>query len=161
LAINLDGFAVLLILFFLFLLSSRKVQPAPTPTPAVTVSLDVSPSRFNPCEAVTVQGFVMKENAPVVNVPVTVYADALGVTQPVLTVSTDANGEYSASGTVGSDRHFTAHAELPVTVWAQAIVDGVTHESPHYALTVYVDECMGPCAGAFVSMARLLLPPQQ
>jgi hypothetical protein len=161
----LDGFELLLLLAFLVWLKLKLTsQPSPAPTPSpptvtptpppVTVTLDL-PRRFNPCEAITVRGEVLRDSQPLAGVPVTVYASALGRTAALLTLRTDSDGWFNAVAVLGCDRHFTEYYEVQAVVWAEALVDGVTYSSPRIPVTVYVDNCIGPCVGTTVTTLSL------
>jgi len=158
----LDGFELLLLLAFIVWLKVKLTPspapspptvttPMPTPTPLpVTVTLDL-PRRFNPCEAISVRGEVLRDSQPLAGVPVTVYASAFDKVMPLLNLRTDSEGWFNAIAVLGADRHFTEYYEVQAAVWAEATVDGVTYLSPRIPVTVYVDNCIGPCAGTTVT----------
>jgi hypothetical protein len=87
--------------------------------------------------------------------PVTVYASAFEKVMPLLNLTTDSEGWFSATAVLGADRHFTEYYEVQAVVWAEAVVDGVAYQSPRMPITVYVDNCIGPCPGTTVTTLSL------
>lgn len=126
------------------------VPPSPAPVLPVTLTLEV-PSRFNPCETITIRGTLTWEQKPVPDAPITIYASAFGRTEPIVTVTTDRNGEYIVTGNIGLDFHSTIHAETQVTVWAETTIENTKYSSPRFTSTVYIEPCMGPCPGTMLT----------
>lgn len=143
------AFELVVLFVLLCFLKALSVRRAPSPPqPTVTLSLTV-PSRFNPCETITVKGSLTRDGQPIPYADVTVYASAFGVTKPIVSVKTDERGEFTLTGSLGSPIHFTEYMEVAVNVWAEAKVENMVYRSPVSTATVYVENCMGPCPGIF------------